>query len=202
VISPPIAFDMNSGRYRAHRNKDDLTHVGTPLSNLFRFNDPIRLARGTVIGHAILSNPHSEPVKANLEIKKAIDLALNIGTHQIPEKMLDVQYYAYDLATDTIGPTRLLMDNSVIINANENILAKIVLIKDFPITGVKSPDGDFWRKFTMEVGFNKLGDKNHIVEGLRLLSREPNVGTPSNEYDVPWGDNHNVRRRSAPRYGA
>lgn len=202
VVSPPLAIDMNSGRYRAHNNNDDITYVGKPLWELFRGGKPIKLRRNTVIGHAILANPHKGQVSARLEILKPILLSLTSGKHPISEKDIDIAYFAYDLKNDQIGPIRNLIDNTVIINAHETILAKIAVTKDFPISGIDSPNSEFWKTFRLEVGFIKAGDKKQTVDGLRLISSEPNVKNPRNEFAVPWGENHNVRRRNPPRLGA
>ena len=201
VVSPPIAIDMNSGNYRAHRFSDDITYVGKPMWELFRNGNPIKLRRNTVIGHAILANPHNAPVSTKLELLKPIPLSLSSGKHAIPEREVDIVYQAYDLKTEQAGPVRNLIDNTVVINAHETILAKIAVIKDFPITGIDSPNSDFWKTFNLEVAFVKAGDKKQLVDGLRLISSEPNVKSPRNDFAVPWGESHNVRRRFPPRFG-
>jgi hypothetical protein len=201
VVPAPIGIDMNSDRYRAHRSEDDLMYAGIYLWDLFRFRDPIKLKSETAIGHIILANPHLEPVKAMLELEKPIELKTSEGVVEILPHFLAVRYHAYDLKNEEVGPSRHLMDQSVIINPKEDILAKIVLTKAIPIPGAISAKDNFWKSFNLEIDLKKVGEKTKLVDGLKLISRDPYTDQPSNKYNIPWGDTHYVRRRSAARFG-
>jgi hypothetical protein len=202
VISPPIIADMNAGRYRALMKEDDLASINKPIKDLFRKGSSIGLKKNVVIGHTILTNPHPEAISAFLELKKPMDLKLSCGNYQIPEKSIDIRFFAYDLAKDQVGPEKTLNDRSVVINPNETVIAKFILAKDFSIDGVGFPDDNFWNSLRVEVGFSKTVNDKPFVEGLHLITRDPHTGTIANDFLVPWGEDHDLRRRSPPRSAA
>jgi hypothetical protein len=86
-----------------------------------------------------------------------------------------------------------------VIEGNETLIAQFVLERDFPLTGVRHPKRSFWRSFSLEVGFSKSGRSDPIVDGLSLITRNSVDGLLLNEFVVPWGNDHEVRKKSAPR---
>jgi hypothetical protein len=202
VVSPPVSAEINAGRYRSYLKEDDLASINKPIKGLFRKGSPIGLKNNLVIGHALLANPHMEAISAFLELKKPMELKLSCGKYQIPEKFIDIRFFAYDLAKGQLGPEKTLNDRSVIINANETVIAKFILAKDFPIDGVGFPDDNFWNSLRVEVGFVKTVNDKPFVDGLHLITRDLHTGTISNDFVVPWGDDHDVRRRSPSRSAA
>ena len=192
---------MNSARYRSHRKADDVSSINLPMWNLFRRGSPMGLKKNLVLAHTILANPHSEAVSAKLELKKPLDLDLSCGKYHIPEKTIEIRYFSYDLAKDEVGPEKTLNDLSVILNTKESVVAKFILTKDMAISGVPYPEDAFWKSFSLQVGFAKLGSDKPMVDGLRLITRDPLTGMISNDFSVPWGNDHDVRRRIPSRIG-
>ncbi|OPZ23660.1 MAG: hypothetical protein BWZ03_00428 [bacterium ADurb.BinA186] len=202
VIVPPLSLDMNVERYKASRREDDLSWIGPPVWKLFRNNNPIALKKNLVIGHVIMSNPFSSPISSRLELKKGMELKLNRQLYQIPESSIDIKYFAYDLANNEVGQEMSLNDGSVMLKAHKTMIAKFILAKEFPTSGVKNPDDSFWRAFSLEIGFAKTGNDRPVVDGLTLITRDPGTGSLSSEFVVPWGIDHAVRRRKASRSAA
>jgi hypothetical protein len=95
--------NINAGRYRAYLKEDDLASLNKPIKGLFRKGSPIGLKNNLVIGHALLANPHMEAISAFLELKKPMELKLSCGKYQIPEKFIDIRFFAYDLAKGQAG---------------------------------------------------------------------------------------------------
>ncbi len=202
VIVPPLSLDMNVERYKASRREDDLAWIGPPVWKLFRNNsnnNPIALKKDLVIGHVIMSNPFSSSLSSRLELKKGMQLKLNRRLYQIPANTIDIKYFAYDLTKNEVGPEMSLNDGSVIINAHKTMIAKFILARELPITGVKNPGDRFWRSFSLEIGFVEAGNDRPVVDGLTLITRDSGTGTLSSEFVVPWGSDHAVRRRVASR---
>jgi hypothetical protein len=199
VIVPPLSLDMNVERYKASRREDDLSWIGPPVWELFRNHNPIALKKDLVIGHVIMSNPFSSSLSSRLELKKGMELKLNRQLYQIPENIIDIKYFAYDLDKNEVGEEMSLNDDSVMLKAHKAMIAKFILAKELPITGVKNPDDVFWRSFSLEIGFVKAGNDRPVVDGLTLITRDSGTGTLSSEFVVPWGSEHAVRRRVASR---
>lgn len=199
VIASPIAIDMNASCYKAHRREDDISWVGPPVWKLFRGKNPIVLKKELVIGHVIMANPFSLPISVKLELEKDLNLKINQYPYQISKKIIDIKYFTYDLTKNEVGAEKTLNDGSAIIDGNENLIAKFILAKDLPIDDVRNPDDNFWRTFALELGFAKAGNSSHVVDGLTLITRDTGTGSISREIAVPWGSDHDVRRRSAPQ---
>jgi hypothetical protein len=150
-------------------------------------------------GHVILSNPFLSPISSNLVLKKGLELKIKQRQYQIPEKAIDIKYFVYDLLRNEVSEEKTLNDGSVIINGNETMIAKFILVKEIPIRGIEDPDDRFWQSFSMEVGFIKTGNSKPMADGLSMITRDVGTGSLSNEYAIQWGSEHHVRRRSAPR---
>lgn len=200
VIAPPLSVDMNAARYRASNREDDISWIGPPVWTLFRrHKNPIELKKDVVVGHAILSNSFPAPLAALLKLNKPIVTTINKYEYQMFADFIDIKYYSYDLLKDEIGAEITLNDGSAIINAGEAILAKFILVKDMPLRFSKDIDSRFWEAFALEVGFAKTGRDRAMVGGLTLVTRDPNLGILINEFPVPWGAKHVLRRRTASR---
>lgn len=201
VIVPPVSLDVNTARYKSHNREDDISWLGPPVWKLFRNANPIVLKKDLVIAHVIMSNPFLSPISSKLELKKSLELKLNRRQYAVPENLVDIKYFHYDLIKNEVGAEAALNDGSVIINAQKTVIAKFILTKEIPITGVVNPDDSFWRLFSLELGFIRAGNDRPLVDGLMLINRDPGTGTLSSEFTVPWGKDHDVRRRLASRSG-
>lgn len=152
-----------------------------------------------VIGHAIISNPFAVAVSAQLKLDKSLDLNIGHRQYYVPKNIIDVRYFAYDLAKNEVGVEKTLNNGSVIVDGNETIIAKFILAKELTITGIENPDNNFWRTFSLKLAFAKSGHGQAMVDGLVLKTEDTESGSLSSEYFVPWGNDHDVRRRSAPQ---
>lgn len=200
-VASPLALDMNAARYKAHHREDDISWVGPPVWKLFRGNDPIALKKDLVIGHLIIANLFPTPASIKLKLDKSLMLKIGANGYTVDSRIVDIKYYAYDLAVNEIGVEKTLSDGTAIINGSETIVAKFILAKELPLLNIRHPDDNFWQRFSLELGFSKSGSANPFVDGLSVIIRDPGVGTILNEQAVPWGDNHDIRRRIAPRQG-
>jgi hypothetical protein len=198
VIAPPVSIEMNAHEYRAHLREDDVLSRGRSIPELFRKNAPVELKNNIVIGHGILFNPHSEPVSAKLNLTRPMELSLHAAKYPIGAQAIDIRYFAYDMVKRHVGPERTLQDQTVIMNANEAILAKFVLTKNAVLEGMTSLTSEEWNKLRIAIDFVKTGVERPMVDGLRLITRDSSVGDVVNEFLVSWGDSHDVRRRSPP----
>ena len=104
------------------------------------------------------------------------------------------QYFSYDLVKNEAGEKKSVSDGFVVIEDNETIVAKFILANKFQITNIRNPKDRFWRTFSLELDFRRTGTDNPAVDGLILTTRD--VSTDSSmEFLVPWGNDHDVRRR-------
>ncbi len=115
--------------------------------------------------------------------------------------MIQIKYFAYDLAQDKVGNEITRMDGSIIIKTDQAVLAKFVLSHDFAFI-YPERKANFWQNIRMEVGFNKSEMDKPAVDGLLLTMRDASTGKALSEFTVPWGDNHYLRKRAATRFGA
>ena len=161
----------------------------------------MKLKKNLVIGHALLINPYSMPISSILMLKKPMYFKLNHMHNIIPQNLVTIKYYAYDLEKDKIGNNITQGDGSVIIKSKEAVLAKIILMQDFELSPFKK-ESDFWQTARIEVGFSKIGIEKPSVDGLMLSMMDASTGKVLNEFSVPWGDNHLVRKRTSSRFGS
>lgn len=199
TVASPVSLDMNAARYMAHAREDDISWVGPPVWRLFRNRNPLTLKKDLVVGHVIMANPFPKPISAKLELKKPMELTISKRPYLVPENNIDIRYFAYDVIKNQVGAEKNLNDASTIINGNEVVVAKFILAKEFQIRGLENPDDKFWQSFSLRLGFVKKGEDRSVVDGLTLISRDAGTGALSTEFAVPWGSNHDVRRRSAPQ---
>lgn len=136
---------------------------------------------------------------ASIKLKKPMELIINNYQFQVPADFIDVKYYSYNLLKNEIGIEKTLNDGSTNINGHETVVAKFELAKELPLKGLENPSSSFWERFSLKVGFPKVGNEYPMVDGLMLITREPNLGVLSSEFKVPWGSEHQIRRRSASR---
>lgn len=198
VIASPLGLDANAARYRASMREDDISWVGPPVWKLFRNRKPMALKKDLVIAHVIISNPFAAPLSAKLELSKSLELKISKMPYFIPANNVDIRYFAYDLIKNEVGVEKTLNDGSTIIRDGETIVAKFILAKEAALNDIENPDDRFWQNFSLRVGFSKIGHDKPMIDGLKLITRDSETGTISAEFVVPWGDGHNVRRRSAP----
>jgi hypothetical protein len=199
ITIPPVALDMNAARYESSRRRDDISWVDLPVRHLFRDTIPISLKEELVVGHTIISNPFSSPLAIKLEMKKPLYLKVSSRHYSVPANIFDIQYFAYDLAKNEIGLEKPVEGNFAIIDGNETLVAKFILARDFPLTGIRHPKQSFWRSFSLDIGFLKSINNEPIVDGLSLIIRDSVAGLLSSEFVVQWGDDHEVRRKAALR---
>ena len=98
-----------------------------------------------------------------------------------------------------VGVEKTLNDGSAIISGNQVVVAKFILTKELPLNGIEDPDDRFWHSFSLRLAFTKTGNDRPVVDGLKLITRDTGTGALSIEFVVPWGSDHDVRRRSAPQ---
>jgi hypothetical protein len=103
------------------------------------------------------------------------------------------------LLKNEIGTEITLDDGWTIIDGNQAIVAKFVLSKGIPLVGIENLHSRFWQHFSLELGFAKIGNDHPMIDGLTLITKDPNQGLIFSEFSVPWGMKHVVRRRTAPR---
>lgn len=202
VVSPPIAMSINTNLYRAFMEKDDLTYTGRAIPAMFRNTDPVELKKNLTIGHAILFNPHNEAVGAMVELSHGMQLSLPSAKYEIPKDMIQVEFYAYNLIEKTIGQARMMLNQSVIINPNEAILAKFKLNKVLPLPNFTIPVGTALNNYMVEVSFLKDDAQVPMIKGLRVITQDPSLGDMQTTYKQPWGDRLISKRKTQPRFGA
>lgn len=198
TVASPVSLDVNAARYLAHAREDDVSWVGPPVWKLFRNKSPIALKKDLVIGHVIMANPFPSSISTKLLLNKPLELMISQRQYLISSKNVDIKYFSYNLNKNQVGAEKTLNDGSAIIDGNETIVAKFILTKELPIGGVENPNDRFWQTFSLRLGFAKAGNDRPIVDGLRVITRDTGTGALSSEFAVPWGNDHNVRRRSAP----
>jgi hypothetical protein len=199
IVVPPMALDMNAASYNANHRRDDISWADLPARQLFRDTLPIALKRDLVVGHTIISNPFSSPVAIKLEMKKPLYLKVNSRHYSVPANNVFIQYFAYDLTKNEIGLEKPVDSSFAIVDGNETLVAQFVLARDFPLTGVRHPKRSFWRSFSLDVGFSKSRSSHVTVDGLSLITRNSVDGLLSSEFVVPWGENHEVRKKVVSR---
>jgi len=199
IITPPVALDMNAERYEASRRRDDISWADLPVRQLFRDSPPIALKRDLVVGHTIIYNPFSSPLAIKLELKKPLNLRINPRFFNIPANSVVIKYFAYDLAKNEIALEKPVEGNFAVIDGNETLVAQFILARDFPLTGIRHPKRSFWRSFSLDLDFLKSVNNDPLVDGMSLITRDSVAGLLSNEFVVPWGDDHEVRKKAAPR---
>jgi len=196
VIAPPVSIDMNSSRYKSNRSDDDITSINKVNSMIILEGKHLRLGGNIVVGHAIITNPHAIPVSTLLALKKPMYFKLNEHAYYIPQNMIQIKYFAYDLAQNKVGSEITRMDGSIMLKTDEAVLAKFVLFQ-YP-----ERKANFWQNLRMEVGFNKPEMDKPIIDGLLLAMRDISTTRVLGEFSVSWGDNHHLRKRKSTRSGA
>jgi len=200
VLTPPMSIDMNSHRYKAHRSDDDITSINRTTSMVILEGNPLRVGGNVVVGHAIIANPHSVAMSSALLFQKPMYVKINANYYIIPQNMMKIKYFEYDLAKDRVGREITRMDGSIVLKSDNVALAKFILLQDFAFS-YAARDATFWRDFRMEVGFTKSVMDKSAVDGLLLAMRDVSTGKALSEFIVPWGDNHYLRKRTASRFG-
>lgn len=201
VIAPPLAVEMNPSRYRAHLREDDLGYVNKHVRYFFQETSPMVFKKRVVLGHSVLFNSHNEQLRASLVPNKGLLLKIPQGNFDIPSRMINVRYFAYDMNKDAVGPEKAVSDRSIVINPNEAILATFMLAENLKLPDTSFPSEEDWKKFRLEVGFLKEHSESPTVDGINVVTKDLHVGDVSNSYKIPYGEEHYPRRRSAPRVG-
>ncbi len=201
VVSPPLAIQMNPSRYRTHNREDDLSYVNKHVRYYFQETSPLVFKKDVVVGHSFLFNPHNEQLRASFALNKGLYLKIPEGNFDIPSRIINVRYFAYDMNKDAIGPERAVSDQSIIINPNEVILATFILAENLKLPNTHFPSEQEWKKFRLEVGFVKNHSESPTIDGISLTTKDLHTGEVTNSYKIPWEEGIYPRKRSSPRVG-
>lgn len=198
VITPPVSVDMNTTGYRANRSDDDITSVNKTYSSMFLEGDPLKLLGNIVIGHAVITNPHSTSIFPSFDLKKPMYLKLNSNLYYINQNKIKIKYFSYDLVTGKIGSEVELIRGKTMLKSSQAVLVKFILMNDFAFKYPAEREKHFWKNLNVETGFNKTESAH--VDGLLLSMLDAHTGRTLSEFMVPWGESHYVRKRTASRF--